>query len=67
MYSLIDEDLQRQIANEHVRLAGDHSRVERRRRERHGRVRTVVGRGLVSAGELILRTESAAHRRTHAA
>ena len=47
MYDL----LEREIANDRLRIAGYDSRVQRRRRDRSERMRAIVGRRLVSIGE----------------
>ena len=51
MQSLWTEELQREVANDRLRMAGYSSRVERRRRGRNERVRRALGARLVSVGE----------------
>lgn len=51
MQSFVTQELQREAENDRLRMAGYQSRIVRRRRDRHSRVRTAVGNGLVSAGE----------------
>lgn len=56
MESFVTQDLQKEIENDRLRMAGYGSRVVRRRRDRRARVRAVVGTTLVSAGERVLGT-----------
>ena len=51
MESLITQELQREIENDRLRLAGYRTRIERRRRERTSGLRRTVGNGLITAGE----------------
>ncbi|HET7482777.1 MAG TPA: hypothetical protein VFK89_07945 [Actinomycetota bacterium] len=47
----IYELLQKEIADDRLRMAGYHSRVARRRRERSERMRASAGRRLVRLGQ----------------
>ena len=51
MQSLITHQLYRETENDRLRMAGYRTRVERRRRDRRSRMRSVLGNGLISAGE----------------
>lgn len=51
MQSLFGSELQREVLNDRLRMAGYQSRVQRRRHERSERVRHAVGARLVSFGQ----------------
>ena len=51
MESLLKDKLQKEISDERLRIAGDRTRVARRRSDRETRVRRAVGNTLISAGE----------------
>ena len=53
MDSFITTALQREIEADRLRMAGYQSRVARRRRDRVGSPRTVVGNALISVGERV--------------
>ena len=48
-----NELLQREVANDRLKMAGYRSRVERRRRDRSRSVRRATGALLVAAGERV--------------
>lgn len=49
--SLLTQELQREINEDRLRMAGYRTRVERRRRDRQARARRAVGNSLIAAGE----------------
>ena len=51
MQSLITHQLYRESENDRLRMAGYRTRVERRRRDREQRIRSVVGNALIGMGE----------------
>lgn len=51
MQSLITHQLYRETENDRLRMAGYRTRVERRRRDRENRMRSVVGNALIGMGE----------------
>ena len=51
MQSLWTDELQREVTNDRLRMAGYASRNDRRRRDRREKVRRALGARLVSAGE----------------
>ena len=53
MESLLTQELQREIENDRLRMAGYRTRIERRRRERGAGLRRTVGNTLISAGERV--------------
>ena len=50
MESLLTGELQREISNDRLRMAGYRTRVERRRNDRRARARRAVGNTLISTG-----------------
>jgi len=50
MESLLIQELQREVAADHLRMAGHRTRAERRRRDRTAALRRVVGNALISVG-----------------
>ena len=51
MESFLGEELQREVSNDRLRMAGYRTRVERRRNDRRARTRRAVGNSLIAAGE----------------
>ena len=51
MESFLSQELQREINNDRLRMAGYRTRVERRSHDRRARARQAVGNGLIAAGE----------------
>ena len=59
MLHLMDQDLQKEVDNDRVRMAGYRSRVQRRHRD----VRALVGNALIATGERVRGYRQMAPRR----
>ena len=51
MESLLKDKLLKEISDERLRIAGDRTRVARRRSEREMRIRSAAGNALIAAGK----------------